>query len=301
MKQVIKHAFYPAMLALNLGVMALSLQRGWDPKDTFRGLGAFNVATMLVVEWRFPLRQDWALTRSGFIRDVKWTLLSLATIGLVRGFFLGIASDNTRGTPAWLEAVPVPVEALAMALTFEFFQYWTHRFSHEGTGRLGTWMWKVHAAHHLPKDVNLLMHPVFHPLNTLLVQVLLQGSFAVLGFRPQAIFMFYGLLGLHELFSHFNVDIAAGPLNRVFIGTELHRQHHSANAAEALNYGTFLSIWDTVFGTYALRSNGPPEALGVTEETAYPPSGHVWDVLKLPFRAAPSSGELRAKDAPFHA
>lgn len=283
LRKGIAYGLYPAVLSINIGILTAALMLDWDIKMVFKLLGGGNVVVLLAVEFLFPFKSKWRMTKKSFLRDVKWIALSLLTINLVRLFSLSLALDLKKYQAGIFAGMPVVVEALLMALTFEFFQYWLHRYSHEGKGPLGSWLWKVHAAHHLPKEVYLFMHPVFHPLNTLFVQLLLQGSFALMGFRPEAIFIFYVLLNVQELFSHFNVEIKAGFLNYLFIGTELHRFHHSTKLPEAKNYGTFLSFWDIVFGTFYYRPNEVPADLGIENPSAYPTSEEVLKVLRLPF------------------
>ena len=92
------------------------------------------------------------------------------------------------------------------------------------------------------------------------------------------------LIDLQSLVSHFNVNIKAGFLNYLFIGTETHRYHHSANMDEAGNYGNTLAIWDLIFGTFYYRPNAVPEKLGVSADNQYPKSENVLEVITLPFR-----------------
>jgi sterol desaturase/sphingolipid hydroxylase (fatty acid hydroxylase superfamily) len=87
---------------------------------------------------------------------------------------------------------------------------------------------------------------------------------------------------MHGLFSHFNVDIRAGWMNYLFVGTELHRYHHSANVAEAGNFGATLSVFDLIFGTFVYRPGLPPQELGVTGDL--PPYERFAAVLALPFQ-----------------
>jgi sterol desaturase/sphingolipid hydroxylase (fatty acid hydroxylase superfamily) len=104
-----------------------------------------------------------------------------------------------------------------------------------------------------------------------------------LGARPEVIFLFNALMGLQGLVSHFNVDVKAGPINYLLVGTELHRYHHSASIDEAKNYGVLTPFWDLVFGTFVYRPAQLPNALGVQDPGAYPDSNEIAKVLALPF------------------
>jgi sterol desaturase/sphingolipid hydroxylase (fatty acid hydroxylase superfamily) len=53
------------------------------------------------------------------------------------------------------------------------------------------------------------------------------------------------------MFLHANVDIGYGPLDRVFVSPRVHRLHHAMRSdLHDQNYGVYLSIWDTIFGTF---------------------------------------------------
>ena len=83
--------------------------------------------------------------------------------------------------------------------------------------------------------------------------------------------------------SHFNVDSRAGVFNRILVGTELHRLHHSADLAQAKNYAAFFSVWDQLFGTH-VPAQSVIERLGVARRDEYPADRQWLQLLLLPFR-----------------
>jgi sterol desaturase/sphingolipid hydroxylase (fatty acid hydroxylase superfamily) len=91
------------------------------------------------------------------------------------------------------------------------------------------------------------------------------------------------IVTLQGLVSHLNLDLRAGWFNYLFVGTELHRYHHSARLDESKNYAATLSILDLAFGTFYYRLGRLPERLGVEDPGAYPDSNELWKVMKLPF------------------
>ncbi|EPG73388.1 fatty acid hydroxylase family protein [Leptospira fainei serovar Hurstbridge str. BUT 6] len=292
MNKLITYFLYPVLLSLNIGFIGAALVLSWELKYAFIWISGFNAIVLLIVEFVFPLKQEWKMTKKSFVRDLKWMSVTILSINAVKFFFAFIAIALSRENKGLFRDSSFIIESVAIAVIFEFGQYWYHRISHEGKGWIGKWLWSIHVAHHLPDRVYLLMHPVLHPINTIVIQVIIQGTFLLLGCRPESIFIFNVLLGLHELFSHFNVNIKAGPLNYIFIGTELHRFHHSANLDEAKNYGTFLSLWDIVFGTFVYRSESIPEKLGVPEPENYPNSSQLIAVMSLPFTKLGNNSEL---------
>ena len=240
------------------------------------------IATMVALERIVPMRREWGMTKKSFLlRDLPMLIFNGATIAAT-SYAATWLSQRHGGLLLHKSALPWQAEAICALLMSDFLWYWVHRYSHEGSGWFGRWLWKTHAIHHLPGEVYVFMHAVGHPINTAYVRVILMLPAILLGFSSEAIFAATVFNGFQGLVSHFNVDSRAGWLNRIFIGTELHRFHHSANADEAKNYAATVSIWDQLFGTYRL-SNSAPEKLGVLDRENYPGDRQWLELLKMPF------------------
>jgi sterol desaturase/sphingolipid hydroxylase (fatty acid hydroxylase superfamily) len=280
----VSYLFYPLLLSATLGLYAASLLMGWKLSTVFLGWAIARFAVLFAVEFLHPARPEWRMNWPNFKRDLKYMAVNGGTAWLAKLAIAWLALDLSQFNTGIVTGAPALVEFLALLLGFEFFQYWYHRLSHEGKGRFGGWLWKVHVAHHLPDRVYLLMHPVGHPLNVLVSLAIVQWPLVVLGARQETIFLFNALMGLQGLVSHFNVDIKAGPLNYLLVGTELHRFHHSADLHEAKNYGVLTPVWDLVFGTFSYHPKRLPRAIGVAHPQNYPASTDVRNVLALPFR-----------------
>lgn len=249
------------------------------------------VGTMALIEWRHALRDDWRMTRRSFLRrDLPYLLLGGATIGATNAL-AALAADRLQlPRDTWLAGLPVvPGVAVSILLT-DLLWYAVHRYSHEGHGPLGRWLWRVHVAHHLPQQVYVLMHPVGHPLNAVIVRALLALPPWWLGVPTEAVFAAGVVTGFQGLVSHFNVDSRAGWLNHVLVGTELHRFHHSADPAETGNYGGTVSVWDRLFGTFVYHPERIPQALGVSDPAAHPRDTQIGTVLLEPWRGARQTG-----------
>lgn len=280
----VTYAFYPLLLAATLGLFVASTAMQWELARVFMLLAAARFALLLMVEFLHPARPEWKMTWASFRRDLKYIAINGGAGALARFGIGWLALDLSRFNTGLITGLPIGVELVVLVLGFEFFQYWYHRLSHEGPGRLGAWLWKVHVPHHLPDKVYLLMHPVGHPINFLVSLALIQLPMVVLGAQQEALFLFNALMGLQGLVSHFNVDIKAGPLNYLLVGTELHRYHHSTDIQEAKNFGVLTPFWDLVFGTFSYHPGRLPRALGVEQPQNYPPSQELGKVMLLPFR-----------------
>jgi sterol desaturase/sphingolipid hydroxylase (fatty acid hydroxylase superfamily) len=283
-RKLVSTLFYPLLLGTTLALYFGALAHGWNLATVFAWMGGARMALMLAVEFTFPARPEWKMTWASFRRDLKYMAVNGGITGILKFGVGWLALDLSRFNSGIVANTSILVEFLAILLVYEFFQYWYHRLSHIGTGRLSVWLWKVHVAHHLPDKVYLLMHPVGHPLNLLISLALVQWPLVALGARPETIFLFNALMSLQGLISHFNVDIKAGPLNYLLVGTELHRFHHSADMAEAKNFGVLTPFWDLVFGTFVYDPKRLPKVLGVLAPDKYPASSELGKVLILPFK-----------------
>lgn len=280
--KAVAYAAYPALLSATLATIFASIAFAWDLEAVLWGYLSGLLVVLIVLERLFPLSPRWGMTRAGFLRDLKYLIASGAAIGAVRAGFGALALRLGEGSRGPLADVPLWIAVPSALLAFDFLQYWLHRWSHENA-----FLWRIHVAHHLPDRVYVVMHAVFHPLGALLTAALLQAVLLLLGLSPAAVFAAMLIIDLQTMVSHFNVDIRAGAFNYLLVGAELHRYHHSADAAEAGNYGAVTPIWDLLFGTFVYRPGRQPAALGVEAGAPYPPSGRFWSVLALPFSPGP--------------
>ena len=282
----IQYGLYPLLFAAMLGYAVLELNQPDGKIGSYYGIYLTAlVLVMLLVETLHPLRGQWKMTKASFFRrDLPFMFVGGITLGLVNYAAGWAILHFTLARGAWLAALPlVPAVVLALIIP-DFLWYWVHRLCHEGRGRISGWFWKMHLAHHLPQQVYLFMHAVAHPVNTLIVRAFLTVPLFLLGFSAEALFVANLVLGMQGFFSHFNVDIRAGWVNYVLMGTELHRYHHSADPVEAKNYAAVVTLWDQLFGTFYYRPGVVPQRLGVGHPEIYPQDRELIKVLALPFK-----------------
>ncbi len=284
LSKAISYTAYPLLLAATLVTIYLVDNRHWDLKRAMLIYSLGLVFVLISLERTFPISRQWGMSFSSFLRDIKYLFTSSLTIGLVRwsfGVLAIILSEHHRGP---LAEVSLWISVAVFLVVFEFIHYWFHRLSHEGSGKIGSFLWSAHAAHHMPDRVYVVMHAVFHPVNAFISAIIIQSTFLILGLSPQAVFAAMLILDLQAMVSHFNVDIRAGLLNYVFSGTELHRYHHSTSISEAQNFGVVLTLWDLVFGTFKYQPGKLPARLGLDGTGEYPHSRNFLQVLALPFQ-----------------
>lgn len=288
--RIVQFGLYPTLLAGVVAAWLASHAWGWNLSTVFAWMAGLRLAALFFAEWRWPARQSWRMNWASFRRDLKYVLVNGGAASLFKWASLWWAVDAAGGRQGGMQGWPLAVQVVVLVLAFEFPQYWFHRLSHEGRGRLGAWLWRMHVAHHLPDRVYLLMHVVGHPINLVISLAIIQLPAWGLGASQEAVFLFGALMSLQGLVSHFNVDLKAGPFNYLLVGAELHRFHHSAAMDEAKNFGVLTPFWDLVFGTFRYDPRRLPAALGVERPEDYPASGDILGVLALPLRGSVPSG-----------
>jgi sterol desaturase/sphingolipid hydroxylase (fatty acid hydroxylase superfamily) len=283
MKSIIKYGLYPFLLVTVIAIICLSIAFGENYKTVYAATTVFLVVALMLLERAYPLKQEWGMTGKSFLRDLKYIAIDAPVIGLTKSAFGVLAIYYSETHKGIFSSTNTIAATIGFLLVFEFLQYWYHRLSHTGKGPVGRFLWRVHVAHHLPDKVYVAMHAVFHPINAFITATIIQVPLLLLGVSPEAALAATLLIDLQSLISHFNLRIRAGWLNYIFIGTETHRYHHSADTDEAKNYGNTLAIWDIIFGTFYYKPGEAPVKLGVGDASQYPDSNNLLDVVALPF------------------
>lgn len=288
---MIAYGLYPFLLSATMIQIYLTYRFHWDPARSLSHFLPPLLLLLMLLERIVPMAKAWGMTWRSFWRDIRYLVMDGAVIGGTRVAAGWIAIRLAQSHPGPLADARLLVAVPIALLAWDLAQYALHRYTHEGEGPVARFLWRTHIAHHLPDRVYVFMHGVFHPLNAFLNAAILQAVFLGLGLSPLAAFAAMLIIDLQTILSHFNVEVRAGIFNYLFIGTELHRGHHSADPREAKNYGTVVSIWDLLFGTFRYSPGKPPVALGVHPAPGVPRSEEILRVLAYPFAPAPVKEE----------
>ena len=143
----------------------------------------------------------------------------------------------------------------------DFLYYWWHRCQH----RINA-LWVIHSVHHQSEEYNLavgLRVPWFSDLTA----IFFFWPLPLLGVPPIPFFLVVGILSIYNLFMHTQLLAGTGRYSLLFLTPDIHRVHHSRALYEGdSNYGTWLSVWDRLFGT--LRVEEVPIRYGTSRPFA---------------------------------
>jgi sterol desaturase/sphingolipid hydroxylase (fatty acid hydroxylase superfamily) len=207
-------------------------------------------------------------------------LLPLAMIGTaVLAEERGWGLFNALDWPLWLEAV-LAILLLDLAL---FLQHWaTHRVP---------LLWRMHRVHHVDRDFDITTAARFHPFEIVPSMGYKMGVVALFGMGPLAVFVFVTGFTVLTLWTHSNLSLPPvfeRLVRAVIVTPDMHRIHHSVVRRETdSNYGTFLSGWDRLFGTYVGEASKPQRSikLGLAGYQDDRPARLGWSLL-VPFLPA---------------
>ena len=212
-------------------------------------------------------------------------LLPAATVGIAlfaenRGWGLLPLLD----LPTWL-ALAASLILLDLALYLQ----------HVATHKIPL-LWRLHRVHHSDLAIDVTTAVRFHPIEILLSLAYKGAVVVMLGAPAVAVLLFELLLNGSALFNHGNVRLPPrldAILRRLWVTPDMHRIHHSVERDETdSNYGTCLSLWDRLFGTYRAQPRAGHEGLVIgLAEWRDDRDQRLWNLLAQPFaHRAPRGG-----------
>jgi sterol desaturase/sphingolipid hydroxylase (fatty acid hydroxylase superfamily) len=200
-----------------------------------------------------------------FIAPYLRTSLMVMGAGLLASFMtaqqIGDYFENGRGP---LAGLPFWGQVAVYVVASDFMLYWTHRFFHGAT------LWRFHAVHHSAEEVDWTTAYRFHPVNMWLGAFLVTAIMLYVGVPPAVLLFLVPFDTTTAAFVHANLNWTLGPLKYVVATPVFHRWHHTPlNEGGNSNFGSLLSVWDVLFGTFYMPEGKLPLRYGI-DEPAYP-------------------------------
>jgi sterol desaturase/sphingolipid hydroxylase (fatty acid hydroxylase superfamily) len=239
-----------------------------------------SALVFVALERRFPYQRGQRILREGF-----WT--DLVLYGLVQSYLLGLvikgiieALDGATGLSRWhlVSGWPVLLQLGFFFVTHDLYIYLFHRLQHRSK-----LLWRIHEAHHGPRQVDWLSGTRSHALEILINQTIEFAPLVLLGAAPELALMKGTLDAVWGMYIHSNIDVRSGRLQRVINGPEMHRWHHATDLVD-INFSTKLAIWDWLFGTAHLPGRDKPTGYGLVGDQL--PPGYLGQLVAV-FRRWP--------------
>jgi sterol desaturase/sphingolipid hydroxylase (fatty acid hydroxylase superfamily) len=207
---------------------------------------------------RAPLRTRWVGNFTLYFIGVAVTRMVLPGFSIAAAIW---AEANHWGLFNLVD-LPNWTVLLAVVLALDVSRYALHWLLHKNA-----LLWRVHSMHHTDQDYDFTTAFRFHPLEALVFFAMTIGCVVLLGAPVTSVLFAEALFAFSAVAVHGNIriplNIDAG-LRRIFVTPDLHRTHHSIDPLEsASNYGSLLSCWDRLFGTYTPQPAKGHDAMGI--------------------------------------
>jgi len=251
-------------------------------------LGLSLIVWMLeiIVPWRKGqsiFRKDFWL--DGFYMFFNFFLFSLIGYNAISNIavqafndFLGLfgianlVAINVATWPKWSQL-------LVMFVIADFIQWNVHRLLHKVPA-----LWEFHKVHHSVKEMGFAAHLRFHWMETIIYKSIQYIPLAMIGFGIDDFFLVHIFSVAIGHLNHANVYVTYGPLKYLLNNPAMHIWHHAKHlpdGSNGVNFGLSLSIWDYLFGTVYLPSDGRDIELGFPRDENFPK--HFLSQVTYPF------------------
>ncbi len=278
---------YPLLLLAVVSVGAAALSLRWDPAVVSPLFLIGTLIYLAILEQLIPYERSWHPGKDEWRWYGVYFLLTRAGSGLAQLLVtsaVGWIAADERGHHLWAE---IPGALLAGSLV----SYLVHRLGH--TSAL---LWQLHGVHHVPQKVNVANNGVNHVLDIVLAQSLVQLTLALAGFSRSAVLVTGLFVVAQGYFVHANIDVRIGRFNHLLASPEQHRLHHSTDLSEAGHYGSDLSCWDHLFGSFTWHPGREPAAVGLHDPASFPATGEIVASTLHPWRRRPPPDDPAGPD-----
>lgn len=224
--------------------------------------GLFFVAALLaaalVIERAAPWRQGARIDLARWARNLSMHFYSVIILGLMpflAGYGGAIAAEKSGFGLFNQVAIPHWAELIATVVILDAVAFTQHRALHLWYGA-----WRLHRVHHSDKLVDVTTSLRFHPTETIFRAATELPVVYLLGLSPEGMLIGFAVLTLANTVTHMNIALPAAferALSTLIVTPGVHRVHHATDTRQQnQNFGTVLTLWDRLSGTYA-----PPDAL----------------------------------------
>lgn len=237
-------------------------------------------AFFFLLEIVAPWRKDQAKFRKDFWLDFFYMFFNFFLFSLivfnaasdvvVRFFNESLAAIGITNLVAFeVMSWPVWAHLLVGFVVRDFVQWWIHRLLHRVP-----FLWEFHKVHHSVKQMGFAAHLRYHWMENVVYRSLEYLPLALIGIGLRDFFIIHIFTLAVGHFNHSNFKLKLGPLKYIFNNPQMHIWHHAKGLPEArrfgVNFGLTLSIWDYLFKTNYIPSDGRDIELGFPNDEDFP-------------------------------
>ncbi len=252
----------------------------WD--NYFYGLIGISLIVW-ILEMVFPWRKDQAIFRKDFWLDTFYMFFNFFLLNLIVlialsntaaelfNDILGVIGLNLADIQLFdVDELPLAAGLFLFFVVSDFVQWNVHRLLHRVP-----LLWKFHQVHHSVKEMGFAAHLRYHWMEPVVYKSILYIPIALIGgydAQQVAVVHFFALAIGH--LNHANLGWDYGLLKYILNNPKMHIWHHAkvlpARVRYGVNFGLTLSIWDYLFKTDYIPSDGKDIELGFPGDENFP-------------------------------
>ncbi|MDQ6801194.1 MAG: sterol desaturase family protein [Acidobacteriota bacterium] len=152
-----------------------------------------------------------------------------------------------------LVGVPAPVQFLVGLAAADLTYYLWHRSVHATP-----FLWAFHSIHHSQQELTIATSLRVHIFEEMVRGLFYFVPFFILAIPAHVWLPVDVAINWLLFLEHSDLDWTYGKVGSILVSPHFHRIHHSVELQDLnTNFGSFLSIWDRLFGTANLRAARP--------------------------------------------
>ncbi len=249
-------------------------------ENYFYGLIAISLLVFLL-EILFPWRKNQPIFRKDFWLDIFYMFFNFFLLNLIVLIALSnvteqVFKDLLSVFNLELQSIqlvnlsefPKIISLLIFFLVSDFMQWITHRMLHRVP-----FFWNFHKVHHSVKQMGFAAHLRYHWMEPVIYKSMLYIPMALVGgFSVEDVFIVHFFAITIGHLNHANLGWDYGILKYIFNNPKMHIWHHAKEMPNRYgsNFALSLSIWDYIFKTNYIPSDGRDIELGFANEEQFP-------------------------------
>ena len=273
-KEIVSNSYSGYFNYLKNEIFSLNIE------NYFYGLIFISLA-VFILEIMFPWRKNQPVFRKDFWLDVFYMFFNFFILNLIVLIALSNVTEqlfNDFLSLFNLQLVSIQIvdlshyskviSLLIFFLVSDFIQWITHRMLHRIS-----FFWNFHKVHHSVKQMGFAAHLRYHWMEPVIYKSMLYIPFAIIGgFSVQDVFIVHFFTITIGHLNHANLGWDYGFLKYIFNNPKMHIWHHSKAMPNkyGMNFGITLSIWDYIFKTNYIPSDGRDNELGFENDEKFP-------------------------------